>query len=129
MSANTERRAYIRFRLDVPASLCLYQVDIRYTGSVVDLSLGGCFFPVTGDLPVGERCQITLTTGEGLTTEQVEIGGVTVRKDDNGIGIQFLEMVAEQRQVLHRILARGLCEDIGQRSGPRNSNGIHRENI
>lgn len=99
-----ERRSFVRVRLEIPASLCLYQVDIRHTGSIVDLSLGGCFFPIIGKLQVGQKCQIKLTTGEGLTVQQLEVAGVIVRKNNVGVGIQFLDMLPEQQQVLQKIL-------------------------
>lgn len=101
-----ERRTFVRFRLDVPASLFLYQFDVEHVGSVVDLSMGGCFFPVTGDLPIGEKCQIKLTSGEGLVVDKIDFNGIIVRKSTKGVGIQFQNILPEHEVALHRILSK-----------------------
>lgn len=101
-----ERRAFARIRLDVPASLCLYQVDVRHAGSIVDLSLGGCFFPVADELPIGEKCQIQLTTGEGMETETINLSGVIVRRAARGVGIQFTDISPECLSSLEQIISR-----------------------
>lgn len=101
-----ERRAFARIRLDVPACLCLYQVDVRHDGSIVDLSLGGCFFPVAGEVPIGEKCQIQLTTGEGLETETINLSGVIVRREVRGVGIRFTDISPENLVSLEQIISR-----------------------
>lgn len=50
-----ERRAFTRFELDLPASMFLYQMDIYHDGTIIDLSLGGCFLPIECDIPKGEN--------------------------------------------------------------------------
>lgn len=102
-----ERRAFARVRLDVPASLFLYQVDVYHTGAIVDLSMGGCFFPIKNELPLGEMCHIKLTTGEGLETESIELTGVIARKDPQGIGIQFTDISPACLANLEQIICRG----------------------
>jgi hypothetical protein len=100
-----ERRAFTRIRLDVPASLFLYQVDMRHEGAITDLSRGGCYFPFSHQLPVGEKCRFQLTMGEGLLTEMIDIEGVIARSDGKGVGIQFVEMTPEVQAALARIMA------------------------
>lgn len=106
-----ERRKCVRFRLDVPGLLYLYQFDVKHPGRIFDLSMGGCFFPVAGDAPVGEKCQITLTSGEGLTAENTRFTGVIVRKTADGVGIQFHDMSPEQKTSLNHILSEGSAVD------------------
>lgn len=105
-----ERRVFARIRLDVPASLFLYQLDFQHAGAIVDLSLGGCYFPVPHTLPCGERCSVQLTTGEGLEVLTVELAGVIVRTDEKGVGIQFTDLTDDARQLLVRILDRKEAE-------------------
>ena len=101
-----ERRAFTRIRLDVPASLFLYQVDIRHEGSITDLSMGGCYFPIPHTFPVGQKCRFQLTIGEGLEMERVDVEGTIVRSDGKGVGIQFLDVTSEIQATLARIMAK-----------------------
>ncbi|MFV0438145.1 MAG: PilZ domain-containing protein [Desulfopila sp.] len=104
-----ERRAYARIRLDVPASLLLYQLDFRYDNKIVDLSPDSCYFPVNQALPCGEHCSIQLTAGEGLAVRTVKLAGVIVRTDDKGVGIRFVDLSDEARQVLTSIMT---CQEV-----------------
>lgn len=101
-----ERRAFARIKLDLPAAMSLYQLDIYHTGSIVDLSMGGCFIPIDEDLPMGEECQITLTTGEGLESETIDLTGNIVRCTPQGVGIQFTNKTAQADAVLRQIIDR-----------------------
>jgi len=100
-----ERRTFVRVRLDVPASLFLYQFDVQHVGSIIDLSMGGCFFPVAGDCPVGEVCHIQLTCGEGMMVEQIDFTGKIVRKTTEGVGVQFQDILPQQQATLERIVS------------------------
>lgn len=101
-----ERRAFTRVELDLPASMFLYQMDMYHDGAIIDLSLGGCFLPVEGDIPLGEKCQLTLTTGIGLETESVEITGTIARCTTQGVGIQFsTELSPNIKAILEQIIA------------------------
>lgn len=100
-----ERRAFTRIRLDVPASLFLYQVDLRHDGVVTDLSLGGCYFPIPHHFSVGERCRFHMAFGEGLETEVVDVDGVIARSNTNGVGIRFVEVSPDTQSALRRIMA------------------------
>lgn len=111
MRVTLERRKNVRFRLDVLGLLYLYQFDVQHSGRIFDLSMGGCFFPVTGEVVVGETCQITLTSGEGLEAEQTFLSGVVVRKTADGVGIQFDDMWPEQQVFLEGLLAEGAAID------------------
>lgn len=100
-----ERRSFTRIQLELPATLYLFQAEINYTGSILDLSQGGCFFPVSDDLSPGEPCQIKLTIGEGLKAETIGFAGVVARTDDKGVGIQFINTTEENQRRLVKILA------------------------
>lgn len=101
-----ERRAFTRFELDLPASMFLYQMDMYHDGTIIDLSLGGCFLPIDCDIPKGEKCRITLTTGIGLEAESVEITGEIVRSTEKGVGIQFTSEVPDSiKTLLEQVVA------------------------
>jgi len=90
----------------VPASLLLYQVDVRHEGSITDLSMGGCYFPISHQFPIGEKCRFQLTIGEGLESESVDVESIIARSDGKGVGIQFVEVTPELQAALTRLMAR-----------------------
>ncbi|WP_163338875.1 PilZ domain-containing protein [Desulfopila sp. IMCC35008] len=107
-----ERRAFARVELDLPASMYLYQMDMYHDGAIIDLSLGGCFLPVEGDIPLGEKCQLILTTGIGLETESVEIAGTIARCTAHGVGIKFSTGLSSRiKAILKKVMAEKLQID------------------
>lgn len=84
-----ERRKFTRITVDVPATLSILQVEAYHTGALANISEGGCFFPVSGDIPLGEACNICISIGEGLQAETILFEGTVVRSDAKGIGIKF----------------------------------------
>ena len=73
--------------------------------AIANISLSGCFFPFVGELPVGELCDLTITVGEGLETEEVTLASRIVRCDANGAGFHFAEYSPEVRRQLEKIIA------------------------
>lgn len=100
-----ERRQFTRITLKVPTILSLYQVEAYHTGSIANISMGGCYFVVGDDLPSGEKCQLSITVGEGLKTETVVLSGQVVRSNPAGVGIEFTDISPEQKQQLEKIIA------------------------
>lgn len=74
-------------------------------GAIANISLSGCFFPFIGELPVGEKCHLTITVGEGLETEKITITGLIVRSDSAGVGIHFSDNSPESRLQLGKLIA------------------------
>ena len=101
-----DKRAFTRITLDIPGSITLYQTESYHTGLISNISLSGCFFPSDSELPVGERCDVTITTGEGLETKKVTVIGMIVRNDSEGAGISFTDNSTECRQQLDKIISR-----------------------
>ena len=101
-----ERRAGARVKLDMETSLVLYQAELTQRTTIGNLSEGGCYLPVSRQFIVGERCRMELSVGDGLHEERVDLDGIVVRSDGAGLGIQFVELTAEQQQSLARILLR-----------------------
>ena len=84
------RRNFARITVNIPAALSLIQVDSYHTGKIVNLSMGGCFFPVEGELPLGAECDISITIGEGSKACDFGLKGIVVRSDKIGVGIKFI---------------------------------------
>jgi len=100
-----EKRQFTRITLNVPTILSMFQGEAYHTGSIANISMGGCFFPVGEALPIGEECQITITVGEGIETEKISLPGQIVRSDSSGVGIKFTYNSAHHRQQLEKVIA------------------------
>jgi hypothetical protein len=101
-----EKRRFTRITLDVPTILSLYQIQAYHTGTIANISMGGCFFSVGEKLPVGEECQVTITVGEGLETEKITLPGQILRSDSKGVGIRFTDNSGHYHQQLETIIAK-----------------------
>jgi len=99
-----ERRSFTRITIDIPGSISLYQLEAYRTGPIKDISLSGCFFPLEGNLPLGEPCDITITVGEGLESKEIALTGIIVRSDSQGTGIRFTDDNAACRRKLENII-------------------------
>lgn len=100
-----EKRQYTRITLEVPAILTLVQVEAYHTGAIANISMGGCFFPADETLPLGESCDVTITVGEGIETEEVTLTGQIIRSDSAGAGIKFIDLSSQNRHQLEKIIA------------------------
>jgi len=105
-----EKRQFTRITLNVPTILSLYQIQAYHTGSIANISKGGCFFSVGETLPVGEECQVTITVGEGLETEEITLLGQIVRSNSTGVGIKFTDSSVHHQQQLEKIIAKNKSE-------------------
>ena len=88
---DVNRRNFARITVNIPAAVSLIQVDSYHTGSIANLSMGGCFFPMESELPLGAECDIAITVGEGIEEEDFSLKGVIVRSDTIGVGIKFID--------------------------------------
>lgn len=101
----SNRRNFARITVNIPAALSLIQVDSFHTGSIANLSMGGCFFPMESDLPLGAECDIDITLGEGVDTEDFSLKGVVVRSDGVGVGIKFQNATKQVPRILKRVMS------------------------
>ena len=101
-----DRRKYTRITVDIPAALSLLQVDAYHSGAIANLSVGGCFFPAENELPLGADCNISITVGEGIQTENFDLKGVVIRSDEMGVGIKFIDKTVEQMSIIMRKISR-----------------------
>lgn len=105
-----EKRSFTRITLNIPGSIFLYQMEAYHTGLISNISRSGCFFPSETDLPVGEQCDVTITTGEGLETEEMTVGGMIVRNSPEGVGINFTGTSPECELYLEKIISQKISE-------------------
>ncbi|SDP58924.1 PilZ domain-containing protein [Desulforhopalus singaporensis] len=101
-----ERRAFARVKVDLPATLYIFEGEISYSGAILDLSQGGCYFPLDHDVTIGEQCEVIVTVGEGANAETLHIKGQIVRTDGNGAGIRFFDTSAGESGKLYSLLAK-----------------------
>ncbi len=99
-----DKRRFTRITLNVPTTLSLYQVEAYHTGNIANISMGGCYFPFTEKLPIGDSCDVTITVGEGVETEKITIPGQIVRSDSKGVGIKFTDSSSECLHHLEKII-------------------------
>jgi len=85
-------------------------MEAYHNGLIANISLSGCFFPSETDLPVGEQCDVTITTGEGLEVEEVTINGTIVRNSLEGVGINFTDTSPENKLHLEKIISQNSAE-------------------
>ena len=102
----SDRRSSTRVQIKLSTSLVLARVDAYYSGMIANLSLGGCYFPIEDDIPLGERCQIEISIGEGLNVDVISLTGQVARIDAHGIGIEFIETSPEVSASLEALLSR-----------------------
>lgn len=105
-----DKRSFTRITLNIPGSIFLYQMEAYHAGLIANISLSGCFFPSKNDLPVGEQCDVTITTGEGLETEEVTISGMIVRNSPEGVGVNFTDTSPECKLHLEKIISQKVAE-------------------
>ncbi len=101
-----DRRSSTRVQLQLSTSLVLVKVDTYYSGAIANLSLGGCYFPIEVDLPLGELCQVEIALGEGLDVDAIKLSGKVARLDSGGAGIEFVDNPPEAIATLESILSR-----------------------
>jgi len=95
-----EKRNFTRIQLNVPTTLFLAQIDAYHVGSIANLSMGGCYFPIDSVLKEGEKCEVIITAGVGLETREITISGQVARIDNQGAGIEF---VGNDPAILHKL--------------------------
>ncbi len=103
-----EKSKFTRITLSAPTTLSLHQIQAYHTGSIANISMSGCFFPVGEVLAQGEKCQVSITVGEGMETEKVTMAGLVVRSDPKGVGIRFTDISSGNRHQLEKIIAQHL---------------------
>jgi c-di-GMP-binding flagellar brake protein YcgR len=83
-----DKRRFSRIFFDMPAELSV--ADTSYViDKIANLSIGGCLFKITDDLPVGAECKIAIILKDTPQDLRVEVNGEIVRHDAETLGIRF----------------------------------------
>ena len=98
-----EQRQSARFRYEVRAA-------IRHDSGVascmiVDLSLRGIYVRASAGVAVGDTVEVGFSVGGKSAPTLVRCPGRVVRRDDDGLGIQFKQADPESLEALKNIVA------------------------
>lgn len=93
MSENLRRFTRVPFKINTRLEI---NQHIFNTGTIVNLSIGGCFLPVEiGDHKPGTACKIKITL-EGTADETaIRIDGELVRTTPEGVAVKFVRIDPE----------------------------------
>lgn len=97
-----ERRRHPRYPCDGGAEIRQQGVDSRIWARLTDISLGGCYLETMSPLPVLTYLNLALTLDEQRLQAK---GQVVVSHPHFGMGIQFIDLSAPDRQMLESWIA------------------------
>lgn len=98
-----ERRSINRYAVDVPVEWEGSTAD-RYTGSLSDISLEGCFVLSSGEVKTDDVVRIFIPLGDGMKV-QFE-GKVANYVFEIGFGVKFEPLSPAQQELLTNLLKR-----------------------
>lgn len=84
------RRRFHRIPFNVPAELTVNEVSY-HADSIINLSVGGCLFPLSADSAVAEEaiCSLVIPLNEQDKRTQVEVRGEVIYYEPGMAGIKF----------------------------------------
>ena len=95
--ADDQRRRYMRYGCNGSATI---RVDMSVSAVISDISLGGCFVTTNAPFPVGTPVGLLLT----VNNTSVRVKGMVQATDENGMGIAFSAITAEEGLYLQKIV-------------------------
>ena len=95
--ADDQRRRYMRYGCNGSATI---RVDMSVSAVVSDISLGGCFVNTNAPFPVGTPVGLLLT----VNNTSVRVKGMVQATDENGMGVAFSAITAEEGLYLQKIV-------------------------
>ncbi|MEE4164744.1 MAG: PilZ domain-containing protein [Desulfocapsaceae bacterium] len=105
LRSGKEKRSSTRIEISLSTSVMLVRVDSYLSGTIENISEGGCYFPVDQELPIGEKCLIDIVLGDGLDVDTVSLSGRIARNDSHGAGIEFVDNQPETTATLKKMLS------------------------
>jgi hypothetical protein len=100
-SSFRERRSVPRFSLIATADIVEPASGVHISGRISEISRKGCYLDVLNTLPVGTRLRLTISRDQGTFSTEAKIIYV---QDGMGMGILFLDIPADQLQILDKWL-------------------------
>jgi hypothetical protein len=95
-----ENRKYKRFACSLPVSF--FYGEWSHNGTISNISLSGVFLETKGPFPVGKEVQIALYSPS--LDKGCRMSGVIVRKEADGIGVEFLPATINQMAILRTVI-------------------------
>lgn len=92
-----QRRRYMRYGCNGTATI---RVDMSTSGSISDISLGGCFITTKTPFPVGTPVGLMLT----VNNVSVRVKGIVQTADQVGMGVAFSAITSEEGLYLQKIV-------------------------
>lgn len=102
--SNNERRQSLRVDFTTEIILKTPSQSYRLEGNSRDVSQKGVFIFTDEEIPVDTICEISLILSGSVPAVTLNITGKVVRKNDEGIGIEFKEMDLESYTHLKNIV-------------------------
>lgn len=99
---DVDRRIHPRYFLTADAEVVEPRTRTRFTGRATDISVGGCYLDTLSPLPVGTAIYIRLTRGDETFQSKASI---TYFLTGMGLGLSFMETLADQSAILSRWIA------------------------
>jgi hypothetical protein len=99
----SEKRRFTRVPFQVNATLAVG--DRQYTGKGLDnLSVGGCLFPMQGEIRAGAACELRLCLAGVSSDLQIKVQGEVVRMTDGAAAIKFTRIEPDSLYHLQNIV-------------------------
>ncbi len=95
-----EKRRYKRFKCSLEISF-IYD-EWTHQGKISNISLSGVYLETKGPFSVGKK--ITVSFFSHSLDKGCQIGGVIVRRDSNGLGIEFGSATINQMAILRTVI-------------------------
>jgi len=95
--ADDQRRRYMRYGCNGSATI---RVDMSLSGTISDISLGGCFISTKTPFPAGTPVGLMLT----VNNTSVRVKGMVQASDESGMGVAFSAITAEEGLYLQKIV-------------------------
>jgi hypothetical protein len=122
-----DRRRHPRYPCSGGAEVRQQGVDSRIWARLTDISLGGCYLEIMSPLPMLTYVNLVLTLDEQRAAAK---GQVVVSHPHFGMGIQFIDLSAADRQMLQNwiaALAAKAGPPEGRRSGENPAHSLDKE--
>jgi CheY-like chemotaxis protein len=103
--APKENRSYKRFECELPVEF--FYGDLSHEAVIRNISLSGIYLETKGPFTVGKEVEVALFSPS--LDKGCRISGIIVRRDENGLGIEFLQAnitkMAILRTIIHEVQA------------------------
>ncbi len=97
-----EKREVPRFMFIATVDIVEPVSDVHMSGRISEISRKGCYLDILNTLPVGTKIKVQVTRDQGSFET---LGKIIYVQEGMGMGVAFLELAADQLNVLDAWLA------------------------